>query len=78
MSVEIFPFVLFGAIAVLGVVGIVAFRPGPEQLGSEPHGGVERRLRTMKRVRGVCWVALVIAAIGAISYVMIPTRMTGP
>ncbi len=39
---------------------------------------MERRLRTMKRVRDVCWVALVIAVLGAIAYVMIPTRMTGP
>ena len=78
MSVEIFPFVLFGAIAVLAVVGIVAFRPGPEQLGSGPDDAIKRRLRTMKRVRDVCWVALVIAAIGVMAYVMIPTRMTGP
>jgi predicted MFS family arabinose efflux permease len=78
VSVEIFPFVFFGGIGVLAVVGIVSFRPGPEQHAGEPDGAMERRLRTMKRIRDVCWVALVIAAIGVIAYVMIPARATGP
>ena len=66
MSVEIFPFVVFGGIAVLAVVGIFSFRSRPDQS------------RTMQRVRAGCWVALVIAALGAIAYIVVPARTPGP
>jgi uncharacterized membrane protein len=70
VSVEIFPFVLFGAIAVLAVVGIVSFRP--EQRTGGADGWTERQHRRMVTVRNGCWVALAIAVLGTIIYVVFP------
>ena len=70
MSVEIFPFVLFGAIAVLAVVGIVSFRP--EQRTGDADGWTERQHRRMATVRNAGWVALAIAVLGTIIYVVFP------
>ena len=72
MSVEIFPFLLFGAIATVAVVGIFAFRLRPEQRSDHIDRTIERRRRTMKTVRDACWVALVIAVLGAIAYLVLP------
>jgi hypothetical protein len=69
VSVEIFPFVIFGGIAVIAVVGIVSFRPGPGR--REEAAGVDTRRRsTMTIVRDGCWVALVIAVLGTIVYLV--------
>lgn len=69
MSVEIFPFVIFGGIAVIAVVGIVSFRPGPVRR-EEATGVDTRRRRTMTIVRDGCWVALLIAVLGTIVYLV--------
>lgn len=72
MSVQIFPFLLFGGIATIAVVGIVSFRLRPEQRSDQIDGTTERQHRTMKMVRDACWVALVIAVLGAIAYLVLP------
>ena len=72
MSVEIFPFVLFGAIATVAVVGIVAFRLRPEQRSDDTDRSTERQRRRMKTVRDGCWVALAIAVLGTIVYIVFP------
>ena len=72
MSVEIFPFLLFGGIATIAVVGIVAFRLRPEQRSDQIDGRIERQRKSMKMVRDACWVALVIAVVGAIAYFVLP------
>ena len=70
MSVEIFPFVLFGGIALLAVVGIVSFRP--EQRTGDTDGSTERQHRRMETMRNGCWVALAIAVLGTIVYIVFP------
>jgi len=78
VAVEIFPFMLFGGIAVLALVGIVSFRSQREVPAGDPAGSRGSRRRSMQRVRAVCWVALTIAVLGAIAYIMVPARTPGP
>ncbi|HUL84047.1 MAG TPA: hypothetical protein VLX89_00835 [Actinomycetota bacterium] len=70
MAVEIFPFMLFGGIAVLALVGIVSFRP--EQRTGDVERSTERQHRRMQTVRNGCWVVLVIGVLGAIVYIVFP------
>jgi hypothetical protein len=70
MSVGIFPFVLFGGIAVVALVGIVSFRP--VQRPGDADGSKERQHRRMAAVRNGCWVALTIAVLGTIVYIVFP------
>lgn len=70
MSVQIFPFVLFGGIAVVALVGIVSFRP--EQRTGDAERSTERQRRRMQTVRNGCWVALTIAVLGTIVYIVFP------
>ena len=63
VSVEIFPFVIFGGIAVIAVAG--SFRS--ERGGMRLRGPTNAAAR-MRMVRDACWVALMIAILGAIVY----------
>jgi len=70
VSVEVFPFVLFGGVAVLALVGIVSFRPA--QRTGDADGSMERQHGRMETVRNGCWVALTIAVLGTIVYIVFP------
>jgi hypothetical protein len=69
--VRIFPFVLFGGIAILAVAGIMTLRFRPQQR-TDAGGTTERQRRTMNTARNGCWVALVVAVLGTIVYVVLP------